>query len=190
MNLPNKLTLLRIFLVLPILLLLLPLGSGAWAVFVQGPAARVMAIILFVLAALTDFVDGYIARKYNLITDFGKLIDSLADKILVLSVFIAMVQLGRVHALIVVVILLRELLVTGIRQLGALQGEAIAAGIFGKWKAFCQMITLVYLLAEPLLAWHRVSWPGDVLIALSFLLTILSGWEYVKRYGSLLFPKA
>ncbi len=188
MNLPNKLTMLRIFLVIPIIIFLVPFGDGTWARFVTGNTARIISGSLFIIAALTDFFDGKIARKYELITDFGKLMDSLADKLLVIGVFIAFVQLGRVHALIVNIILGRELLVTGIRQLAAAKGEVIAAGQFGKWKAFIQMLTLVYLLFEPVFYDTLLSSQsnpclfGNILIAISVVLTIASGLEYVIKY--------
>lgn len=191
MNLPNKLTLLRIFLIVPLVFLLLPLGSGAWAEFVATPKARFIALIIFIVAALTDFIDGRIARKYNLITDFGKLMDSLADKLLVLGTFLVFIQLGRVHAFIVLVILARELLVTGIRQVAVTRGLVIAAGPFGKWKAACQMVTLVYLLAEPLLALYLggdlTTWQlwGNILLGLSLFLTVASGLDYFIKYRDL-----
>lgn len=188
MNLPNKLTMLRIFLVIPVIIFLVPFGDGAWARFVAGNTARIISGILFIIAALTDFLDGKIARKYELITDFGKLMDSLADKLLVIGVFIAFTQLGRVHALFVNIILARELLVTGIRQLAAAKGEVIAAAQFGKWKAFIQMLTLVYLLFEPVFhdtVLSSQSNPylfGNILITISVVLTIASGLEYVIKY--------
>lgn len=195
MNLPNKLTMLRIILVVPLMLLLLPLGNGPWAEFVVSDTGRILATIVFVLAALTDFVDGRIARSRGLITNFGKLMDSLADKLLVLSTFIALTYLGRVHAIIVVVILARELLVTGIRQIAAAQGTVIAAGQFGKWKAACQMLTLVYLLVEPLFfaaaPGERVvsSVFGNILLALTIVLTVLSGLDYVLKHKDLFSDK-
>ncbi|MDO5033320.1 MAG: CDP-diacylglycerol--glycerol-3-phosphate 3-phosphatidyltransferase [Eubacteriales bacterium] len=191
MNLPNKLTMLRIFLVVPIVFLLLPLGQGAWADFVISSRGRGLALFLFIVAALTDFVDGKIARKYNLITDFGKLMDSLADKLLVLGTFLVFIQLGRVHAFLVLIILARELLVTGIRQVGVSKGLVIAAGPWGKWKAACQMVTLVYLLAEPLLfeSWggDLTTWQlwGNILLGLSLLLTVASGLDYFIKYRGL-----
>ncbi|MDO5015763.1 MAG: CDP-diacylglycerol--glycerol-3-phosphate 3-phosphatidyltransferase [Eubacteriales bacterium] len=195
MNLPNKLTMLRIILVIPLMLLLLPLGGGVWAEFVVSDTGRVLATIIFIVAALTDFIDGRIARARGLITNFGKLMDSLADKLLVLSTFIALTQLGRVHGLIVVIILARELLVTGIRQVAAAQGTVIAAGKFGKWKAACQMFTLVYLLLEPLFFMPApgktvaTSLFGDILLALTIVLTVLSGLDYVLKHRDLFSDK-
>ncbi|MDD7402146.1 MAG: CDP-diacylglycerol--glycerol-3-phosphate 3-phosphatidyltransferase [Eubacteriales bacterium] len=192
MNLPNKLTIFRIILLVPLVFLLLPIGDGAWADFVTSPAARICALVTFILAALTDFLDGRIARKYNLITDFGKLMDSLADKLLVLGTFMVFIQLGRVHAFLVIIILARELLVTGIRQVGVSQGLVIPAGPFGKWKAACQMVTLVYLLAEPLLAGFLggdlTTWQlwGNILLGLSLVLTVASGLDYFIKYRGLM----
>lgn len=192
MNLPNKLTIFRIILLVPLVFLLLPIGDGAWADFVTSPAARIYALVTFIVAALTDFLDGRIARKYNLITDFGKLMDSLADKLLVLGTFMVFIQLGRVHAFLVIIILARELLVTGIRQVGVSQGLVIPAGPFGKWKAACQMVTLVYLLAEPLLAGFLggdlTTWQlwGNILLGLSLVLTVASGLDYFIKYRGLM----
>lgn len=191
LNIANKLTLLRIFLILPIMIFLLPIGNGAWADFVQTDTARIIASILFVIAALTDFIDGKIARSRNMVTNFGKLMDPIADKLLVIGGFIAFAQLGRVHGLIVIIILARELLVTGIRQLAAVEGVVIAAGNFGKWKAAVQMITLVYLLFEPILTKYfssnlsLIGNIGNILIGLSLILTIFSGFDYFIKHKDL-----
>lgn len=191
MNLPNKLTLIRIFLMIPLLALLVPGGTGAWASFIASDTARILATIIFIAAALTDFIDGRIARSRKLVTNFGKLMDPIADKLLVVGTFIAMAQLGRVNAIIVVIILARELLVTGIRQLATLQGQVIAAGKFGKWKAACQMFTLTYLLLERVFihAWphlqSQLTFVGNFLVGLSLVLTVLSGLDYFIKHKGL-----
>ncbi len=132
MNLPNRLTILRIILSFVFMFLL----------FSPGITAKALAFIAFSLACLTDFLDGYIARKYNLITDFGKLLDPIADKILVLSAFLAFVQMGIIPAWMVVIIILRELLITGIRILAASKGKIVAASLAGKHKTVSQMISI------------------------------------------------
>lgn len=186
MNLPNKLTLLRIILLPFILLFLLPLPFGeGWNHFVAGNSARFIALFLFCLASLTDLFDGKIARKHNLVTDFGKLFDPIADKLLVLGTFAAFVQLGKVHALVVLLIMAREFLVTGIRQIAAAHGKVIAASMFGKWKTVTQMTALIWLLAEPLLlaltgsaGIAPVHTAGDILLAAAAVMTVLSGYDY------------
>ena len=141
-NLPNQLTIARIF-AIPALIVLLMTGYHA------------AAAILFVLAAFTDMLDGKIARKYNLVTNFGKLMDPLADKLLTMSAFICFVGLGDVPAWMVIVILGREFIITGMRQVAAAEGIVIAAGWSGKIKTVCQMI------AVPLIMLH--NWPFSLL---------------------------
>jgi len=137
MNLPNKLTLFRIALTFIFVALL----------FVEGLAAKAAALVLFLAASLTDLFDGYIARKYNLITDFGKIMDPVADKILVLSAFLAFIQFDIVPAWMVILIILRESVITGIR-IGALtKGTVLAAQEGGKQKTVSQMAAIFLILA-------------------------------------------
>ena len=119
MNLPNKLTIIRIILSFVFMFLL----------FTQGLLAKVLALITFLIASITDFYDGYLARKYNLITDLGKLLDPIADKILVLSAFLAFVEMGIIPAWMVVIIILRELVITGVRIFAITDGKILAASI-------------------------------------------------------------
>ena len=119
MNLPNKLTMGRIF-AIPVFIV----------VFLMG--FRVAACIIFILASLTDMLDGYIARKYNMVSNFGKLMDPLADKLLTMAAFVCLIETGDAAAWIVIIILGRELIITGMRQVAAAQGIVIAAGVTGK----------------------------------------------------------
>lgn len=169
-NLPNQLTIGRVF-AIPLFIVLLMMGF------------RVAATIVFILAAFTDMLDGKIARKYNLVTNFGKLMDPLADKLLTMSAFICMVGLGDIPAWMVIVILGREFIITGMRQVAAAEGIVIAAGWSGKIKTVCQMIAIPLLMLN--------NWPFSLLpfpcpmdqIALwaALIMTIWSGAEYIIK---------
>ena len=134
MNLPNKLTMGRIVLVIPFILCL--------EIFDKNIYMDLLAALFFGAAALTDFLDGYIARKKNLITDFGKLMDPLSDKILVLAALIIFVEKGYIWSWMVIIIIAREFLVTGIRIIAASKGEVIPADKIGKYKTATQMIAI------------------------------------------------
>lgn len=136
MNLPNRLTILRIVLTFVFMFLL----------FSAGLMGKALALVAFSIACLTDFYDGYIARKYNLITDLGKLLDPIADKILVLAAFLSFVELRIIPAWMVVVIISRELVITGIRIIGVKKGKVIAATIAGKHKTVSQMVSIFFIL--------------------------------------------
>ena len=175
MNLPNKLSLARICSV-PVITLLLSLKDAVWACYV--------ALFVFIAAAITDFVDGHIARKYNLVTNFGKFIDPVADKLLVLSTMVMLSWHGLLPAWIVVAVLFRELAVDGLRLVAVEQGKVIAAGKLGKIKTTVQMIMiishLVYLAKFPLLH-HLAYWlmiPAQIAV---LVMTIWSGVDYFIR---------
>ena len=200
MNTPNKLSLLRILLVPFVLLFMLPIHIFSfvptnWNDYVLGNG-RIIAGILFIIASLTDMADGKIARKYNLITNLGKFLDSLADKMLVISVLIAFVDLGRISSVFVIIIVLREFMVTGIRLIASEKGVVMAAEMIGKIKTVTQMTAVIYLLFEPLLrlivtsvATAEVTQTllpaipiiGDILFLFSVFMTILSGMDYLVR---------
>lgn len=173
MNLPNKLTLLRII-AIPVFIVVLLMGY------------RVAATIIFIAAAFTDMLDGKIARKYDLVTNFGKLMDPLADKLLVMSALVCLVSLGDVAQWMVIVILAREFAVTGLRQVAASQGIVIAAGSTGKIKTVLQMIAIPLLLLQ--------NWPGyyinlpldQIFLWAAVLMTIVSGTEYIVKNKQLL----
>lgn len=170
MNLPNKLTMGRIF-AIPVFIVVFLLDY------------RAAAGIIFILAAVTDMLDGHIARKYNLVTNFGKLMDPLADKLLVMSALICLAQVGDVAGWMVIVILGREFIITGMRQVAAAQGIVIAAGITGKIKTILQMIAIPLLILEnwPFSA-LGINFPADVVFLwLALIMTIVSGVEYIAK---------
>ena len=153
MNLPNKLSLLRIILIPVTLLFMLPISiygfePQGWNAFI-GNHGLLIAGFIFIVASLTDMFDGKIARKYNLITNLGKFLDSLADKMLIIGVLLAFVELQRVSAWWVMVICLREFMVTGIRMLASQKGVVMAAKMIGKVKTTFQMIAIIWLMFEP-----------------------------------------
>ena len=139
MNLPNRLTILRVILIPFFLVALL------WDAV---PYGKWIALALFIIASLTDTLDGMIARKHNLVTNFGKFMDPLADKLLVSSAMIAFVALGRIPAWIVIVIISREFIISGFRLVAADNGIVIAAGYLGKIKTVIQMVMLCVLIAN------------------------------------------
>ena len=172
MNLPNKLSILRV-LCIPAIVLLLYLPSDG---------CRIAAGILFILASFTDYLDGHIARKHNLITDFGKFIDPVADKLLVLTSLIMMLHLGLMEAWIIIVILCRELAVDGLRLVAVTQGKVIAASKFGKLKTVSQMVLITGSLLLNLSCFS--AWYMIVLSVLAVLLTLLSAVDYFVRNRS------
>ena len=148
---------------------------------------RYAATVIVVLAALTDMLDGHIARKHNLVTNFGKLMDPLADKLLVMSALICLAQVGDVAGWMVIVILGREFIITGMRQVAAAQGIVIAAGTTGKIKTITQMIAIPLLILE--------NWPFSLLsvkipmdtifLWIALIMTVVSGTEYIVKNKSL-----
>ena len=169
-NLPNQLTIARVC-AIPLFIILLLMGF------------RVAATIVFLAAAFTDMLDGKIARKYNLVTNFGKLMDPLADKLLTMAAFVCLVELGDIPAWMVIVILGREFIITGMRQVAAAEGIVIAAGWSGKIKTVCQMVAIPLIMLN--------NWPCSMLpfnfpldqIALwaALVMTIWSGAEYIIK---------
>ena len=184
MNLPNKLTIFRIILI-PVFLILLLNLKIFWA-----------AGIVFVIASLTDLLDGKIARKNNLVTNFGKFADPLADKLLVSAALIGLCSIGKLGSTDVLgawaafIIIAREFMVTGIRLIAASDGRVIAAGMSGKIKTTIQMITIVYILFsgifEPCMGSFANQVVTDALVLASVLITLYSGAEYVIQNKDLL----
>ncbi|MBR1993000.1 MAG: CDP-diacylglycerol--glycerol-3-phosphate 3-phosphatidyltransferase [Firmicutes bacterium] len=168
MNLPNKLTMLRMILI-PVFMVFLMMGFSY------------VAAVIFIVASLTDALDGHIARKYNLITNFGKIMDPLADKLLVTAALLCLVQLGHVAAWMVFVILAREFLIVSLRAVAASQGIVIAASKWGKLKTISQMAAVILLLME--------NWPfgwecfplADIVMWIAVILTIVSGVDYIIK---------
>ena len=166
MNLPIKLTMARI-LAVPVFIVLYMMGHN------------IIATIVFILASLTDMLDGQIARKRGLVTNFGKIMDPLADKILVYSAFICMVQIGIVPGWMLVIILFREFIVSGLRTVAAADGTVIAAGKTGKLKTILQMIAVPLLLLNNW-PFSYIGIPGDqIFLWAQLIMTIVSGVEYV-----------
>jgi CDP-diacylglycerol--glycerol-3-phosphate 3-phosphatidyltransferase len=145
MNLPNSLTLVRVILT----------GFFVLCFSIQHPTSMLIAFWLFVVASITDYLDGHLARKWNQITNFGKLMDSLADKILINAALILLTQQNLIPAWVTILILSRELAVTGLRQLALTHGKIIASEKLGKHKTFWQMITVIYFLLY--LTWKEQS---------------------------------
>ncbi len=183
MNLPNKITLFRICLI-PVFMLFLfvdwPLGTvDAFGTHI--PAAHLIAAFLFLFAAATDWLDGYYARKLKLITNFGKFIDPLADKLLVAAALIGLVELGLLAGWMAIVIISREFAVTGIRLIASADGEVIAASKLGKWKTLSQIVAISALLLYNF-PFSIVNLPFDQLaIWVATLLTLCSGIDYFMK---------
>ncbi|WP_230499877.1 CDP-diacylglycerol--glycerol-3-phosphate 3-phosphatidyltransferase [Sutcliffiella rhizosphaerae] len=191
-NLPNKITVSRILLI-PIfmVLLLAPLDFGIFELGeVQIPITHLLAAFIFIIASITDWVDGYYARKLNLVTNLGKFLDPLADKLLVSAALIALVQLDLAPAWIVIIIISREFAVTGLRLVLAGEGEVVAANMLGKIKTWAQIIAVSALLLHNIpFAW--IGFPFDMLaLWVAMFFTIVSGWDYFyKNKDALLHSK-
>ena len=177
MNLPNKLSIARALCIPAIVVLL----------YMKDETCRIAAGILFILAALTDLLDGKIARKYNLVTDFGKFIDPVADKLLVLTTLVMLVRGGWMEAWVVIIILCRELAVDGLRMVAVGQGKVIAAGPLGKWKTTFQMVTIALILLLNLGCFE--TWYTCLLTAGTVLLTLVSAVDYFVRNKSVFATK-
>ena len=169
MNLPNKLTLLRVCLI-PIFLILYP------ASILSDPISRYAALFVFIAASLTDALDGYIARKHNLITNFGKLMDPMADKLLVAAAMIAMVQAGALPSWVVIIIISREFLITGFRMLALERGIVIAASSWGKYKTVSHIVLIILILLGFIPELIIVS-----VIAAATFLTVISAADYILK---------
>ncbi len=171
MNLANKLTITRILLV-PVFLLMfyLPIEHNT-----------VYAAIIFIIASITDSLDGYVARKYDLISNFGKFIDPIADKLLVTAALIILVQVGRLDAIVAIIMISREFIISGFRLVAAVEGVVIAAGWLGKVKTVLQIIAIVAMLFSDsfLSAW---SFPfADFVMWLAVIFSVVSAIEYFAR---------
>lgn len=168
MNLPNKLTVLRI--------LMVPFFVFFMLTDVGGAANKWIALALFCVASLTDLLDGKIARKYNLVTNFGKFMDPLADKLLVCSAMICMIETKKLAAWFVIVIIAREFIISGFRLVASDNGIVIAANYWGKFKTVSQMAMIIVLIADLGGAFDLI---GQILIWLALALTIISLIDYV-----------
>ncbi|MCR5415793.1 MAG: CDP-diacylglycerol--glycerol-3-phosphate 3-phosphatidyltransferase [Pseudobutyrivibrio sp.] len=176
MNLPNKLTLFRVVLI-PFFVFFLLINP-------ESIALRIVADLIFIVASLTDMLDGKIARKYNLVTNFGKFMDPLADKLLVCSAMICLISTGQLSAVFVIIIVAREFIISGFRLIAAENGIVIAANIFGKLKTVSQMVMIIILVANLPFAW--LQFVGQVFVWLSLILTVLSLVIYIYQNSDVL----
>lgn len=183
MNLPNQLTVLRIFMI-PIFMIvaLVPLNWGSLDIMgINLEIAQLVAAIIFAVASITDWLDGKIARKHNLVTNFGKFADPLADKMLVMTAFIVLVEQGKAAAWIVAIIVCRELAVTGLRLLLVEDGEVMAAAWPGKIKTATQMIAIILLLINNV-PFAAMNLPLDqIMLYTCLVFTIYSGVDYFAK---------
>ncbi|HJB89193.1 MAG TPA: CDP-diacylglycerol--glycerol-3-phosphate 3-phosphatidyltransferase [Candidatus Blautia excrementigallinarum] len=175
MNTPNKLTVGRMIMV-PFLVLFLLTGWG-------GEANRYISLAIFVIASVTDWFDGYLARKHHLVTNFGKFMDPLADKLLVCSAMICLIELKRLPAWIVIIIIAREFIISGFRLIAAENGIVIAANYWGKFKTVSQMIMIILLLLHFGGVFAVLE---QIFIWLSLALTVISLMTYIWQNRSVL----
>lgn len=179
MNLPNKLTVFRVILIIPFVVLLQGGREGwSWFAALFGTVyTDYIALAIFVIASLTDLLDGKIARKYNLITNFGKFMDPLADKLLVCSAMICLTAMGRIPAWIVIIIISREFVISGFRLIASDNGKVIAASWWGKFKTTFQMIMVILMIADI----PALSLITDIVMWISVILTVVSLVDYLVK---------
>ena len=170
MNLPNKLTILRVILI-PFFVAALLWDGG------QNQTLRYVSAAIFIVASLTDMLDGKIARKYNLVTNFGKFMDPLADKLLVCSALICLIELGQLPSWMVIMIISREFIISGFRLVASDNGVVIAASYWGKFKTTFQMLAVVLLILQipPL---HIVT---QICVWIALILTVVSLIDYIMK---------
>lgn len=187
MNLPNKLTVFRMILIVPFVILLLG-GHAGWGWFdaaFGGIEAYTdyIALVIFVIASLTDMLDGKIARKYNLVTNFGKFMDPLADKLLVCSAIICLIDMDRIPAWIVIVIISREFIISGFRLVASDNHVVIAASYWGKFKTTFQMIMVILMIANI----QALNILTQIVMWIALALTIISLIDYIVKNKNVLF---
>lgn len=187
MNLPNKLTVFRMILIVPFVILLLG-GHAGWGWFdaaFGGIEAYTdyIALVIFVIASLTDMLDGKIARKYNLVTNFGKFMDPLADKLLVCSAMICLIDMDRIPAWIVIVIISREFIISGFRLVASDNHVVIAASYWGKFKTTFQMIMVILMIANI----QALNILTQIVMWIALALTIISLIDYIAKNKNVLF---
>lgn len=175
MNTPNKLTVARVIMVPFFVVFLLTDFAGT--------SSKWIALLIFVAASLTDYLDGHLARKYHLVTDFGKFMDPLADKLLVCSALICLVELGRIPAWMVIVIIGREFIISGFRLIAADNGVVIAASYWGKFKTVSQMFLIIVMIMDLGGGFAAVE---QVLLWLSLALTVISLIDYLYKNRTIL----
>ncbi|MDY0234482.1 MAG: CDP-diacylglycerol--glycerol-3-phosphate 3-phosphatidyltransferase [Gudongella sp.] len=171
MNLANKITLFRVFLV-PIFILVF---------YLENPGPTYISAAIFTFAALTDTLDGYIARSRNLVTNFGKFADPLADKVLTSAALILLVGVDKIPAWVVIVIIAREFTITGFRTIAASEGITIAASNWGKLKTISQLVAIILLLINNF-PFRFIGFPADIIMLyIALILTIVSGVDYLIK---------
>ena len=170
MNLPNKLTILRV--------ILIPFFVVFMLFDITGAADKWIALVIFCVASLTDMLDGKIARKYNLVTNFGKFMDPLADKLLVCTALICLTSMNRLNVIVVLVIIARESIISGFRLVASDNGIVIAASYWGKFKTVSQMALIIVLIMDLGGVWNVV---GTVLTWVALLLTVVSLIDYIAK---------
>ena len=170
MNLPNKLTILRV--------ILIPFFVVFMFFDITGAADKWIALVIFCVASLTDMLDGKIARKYNLVTNFGKFMDPLADKLLVCTALICLTSMNRLNVIVVLVIIAREFIISGFRLVASDNGIVIAASYWGKFKTVSQMALIIVLIMDLGGVWNVV---GTVLTWVALLLTVVSLIDYIAK---------
>ena len=170
MNLPNKLTVLRV--------LMIPFFVAFLLYDITGPADKWIALVLFCVASLTDMLDGKIARKYNLVTNFGKFMDPLADKLLVCTALICLTAMGRLNVIVTVIIIAREFIISGFRLVASDNGIVIAASYWGKFKTVSHMALIILLIADFGGIFKDIE---AVLVCVALALTIISLVDYIWK---------
>ena len=170
MNLPNKLTILRV--------ILIPFFVVFMLFDITGAADKWIALVIFCVASLTDMLDGKIARKYNLVTNFGKFMDPLADKLLVCTALICLTSMNRLNVIVVLLIIAREFIISGFRLVASDNGIVIAASYWGKFKTVSQMALIIVLIMDLGGVWNVV---GTVLTWVALILTVVSLIDYIAK---------
>ncbi|MEG1848249.1 MAG: CDP-diacylglycerol--glycerol-3-phosphate 3-phosphatidyltransferase [Lachnospiraceae bacterium] len=174
MNLPNKLTILRV--------LMIPFFVFFLLTDYAGTSSKWIALALFVVASLTDLLDGKIARKYNLVTNFGKFMDPLADKLLVCAAMICLVEMGKLPAWMVTIIISREFIISGFRLIASDNGIVIAASYWGKFKTAFQMVMIVLLVADI----PKIAILTQIVVWIALALTIISLIDYLIKNSNVM----
>ena len=184
-NVPNILTMVRVCLIIPFVVLLLGGQKGWFGSNLLIP--DILADVIFIVASLTDMLDGKLARKMGLVTNFGKFMDPLADKLLVCTALVALQAMNRIPAWIVMIIIAREFIISGFRLVAAEAGKVIAASWWGKFKTTFQMIMVIVMIVEPILVLFGLPViVVDILMYVALALTVISLIDYlVKNWGVL-----
>ncbi|HYK74861.1 MAG TPA: CDP-diacylglycerol--glycerol-3-phosphate 3-phosphatidyltransferase [Pseudoneobacillus sp.] len=183
MNIPNKITVSRIFLIpLFLIIMLFPFDWGTMHLLgATMPVTHFVGALIFIFAASTDWVDGHYARKYDLVTNLGKFLDPLADKLLVSAALIVLVELGSIASWMAIIIISREFAITGLRLVLADQGEVVAAKMLGKIKMWAQIVAISAFLLHNII-FELLSIPfDDIALWVALIFTIWSGWDYFEK---------